>query len=142
MKHAKRKNSDREYCIVEKIHIPDHEKRTCLQCKKFYNKKYSLDGRYKEIQRKRYVEKIKGRYIEWAKSVVGLKVRCGSIPRASEFSCVDCGKKAMCYDHRDYEKPMEISPVCVSCNKKRGPGLNRDKIREIRSRKKVAPKID
>jgi hypothetical protein len=39
----------------------------------------------------------------------------GSIP------CVDCGKPARNYDHRDYHKPLEVDPVCLSCNKQRGP---------------------
>ena len=38
--------------------------------------------------------------------------------------CVDCGSKATCWEHRDYEKPLEVDPVCASCNKKRGPGKN------------------
>lgn len=36
-------------------------------------------------------------------------------------SCSDCGKPATCYDHRDYNKPLEVDPVCSSCNRKRGP---------------------
>lgn len=35
--------------------------------------------------------------------------------------CVDCSKPAACYDHRDYNKPLEVEPVCTSCNGLRGP---------------------
>lgn len=36
-------------------------------------------------------------------------------------NCVDCGARARHYDHRDYNRPLDVSPVCVSCNLKRGP---------------------
>lgn len=49
-------------------------------------------------------------------------VRRGKLPKASELSCVDCGKGATDYDHRDYTKPLEVEPTCRSCNRKRGPG--------------------
>lgn len=50
-------------------------------------------------------------------------IREGLLPRADSFSCVDCGKQAQGYDHRDYNKPMDVEPVCRSCNAKRGPGI-------------------
>lgn len=37
--------------------------------------------------------------------------------------CVDCGKQAECYDHRDYSKPMIVDPVCRPCNNSRGRGF-------------------
>jgi len=45
------------------------------------------------------------------------------LPKASAHACVDCGAQAFDYDHRDYRKPLEIEPVCRSCNIKRGPAL-------------------
>lgn len=42
-------------------------------------------------------------------------------PRKSG-ACVDCGIGAQCYDHRDYTKPLEVEPVCIRCNRLRGPG--------------------
>ena len=48
-----------------------------------------------------------------------LKKLDGSIP------CVDCGKPARDYDHRDYAKPLDVDPVCRSCNSKRGTGANK-----------------
>ena len=38
--------------------------------------------------------------------------------------CVDCKKnRAIQYDHRDYNKPLDVTPVCRSCNKKRGSAI-------------------
>ncbi len=37
--------------------------------------------------------------------------------------CVDCGKKAGHYDHRDYNQPLDVQPVCESCNCRRGPAI-------------------
>ena len=47
----------------------------------------------------------------------------GKLPylRYEYVPCVDCGKRAEHYDHRDYTKPLEVEPVCRSCNKLRGP---------------------
>jgi hypothetical protein len=57
-----------------------------------------------------------------AHKAVADAVRSKKIPPASALICVDCGKQAKCYDHRDYSKPMEIEPVCIKCNAIRGPG--------------------
>lgn len=36
-------------------------------------------------------------------------------------ACSDCGNaRATTYEHRDYAKPLEVDPVCQSCNMKRG----------------------
>ncbi len=48
-------------------------------------------------------------------------IRRGSIPKLDgTIGCVDCGRTARHYDHRDYTKPLDVVPVCISCNFKRG----------------------
>ena len=44
----------------------------------------------------------------------------GLLPPASTFPCIDCNGVAYGYDHRDYSKPLEVDPICRSCNVKRG----------------------
>lgn len=51
-------------------------------------------------------------------------VRQGRLQRPTEFACADCGKPATEYDHRDYTKPLDVAPVCRSCNHKRGSAFN------------------
>lgn len=56
-------------------------------------------------------------------------VRRGLLPRLGKYgvetiSCVDCSAVARCYDHRDYRKPLEVDPVCRSCNARRGPAID------------------
>jgi hypothetical protein len=41
----------------------------------------------------------------------------------TNFMCVDCGVPATCYDHRDYNKPLEVEPVCSRCNVLRGSAI-------------------
>jgi hypothetical protein len=36
---------------------------------------------------------------------------------------MDCGDPAETYDHRDYTQPLLVDPVCLACNKRRGPGF-------------------
>ena len=43
--------------------------------------------------------------------------RRGELKRLTKDSiCIDCGKRAVVYDHRDYNKPLDVVPVCISCN--------------------------
>lgn len=55
---------------------------------------------------------------------VGRAVRRGELERPANFPCADCGGPATEYDHRDYQKPLEVEPVCRRCNLLRGPALN------------------
>lgn len=50
-------------------------------------------------------------------------IRVGVLQDPSEMKCSDCGKDAQCYDHRDYNKPLEVEPVCRQCNSVRGAGI-------------------
>ncbi len=56
-------------------------------------------------------------------AAVGRAVRKGLLKPAKECTCVDCGKQARDYDHRDYNKPLDVVPVCRSCNQLRGPAI-------------------
>ena len=38
--------------------------------------------------------------------------------------CVDCGSPAEIYEHRDYNRPLDVQPVCRSCNSRRGPAID------------------
>lgn len=50
-------------------------------------------------------------------------VNAGYIPPASNFRCVDCNLRAYGWEHRDYNKPLDVVPTCQSCNRLRGPGI-------------------
>lgn len=54
---------------------------------------------------------------------VAAAIRDGYLPRPSSLTCLDCGAPAQAYDHRDYNKPLDVEPVCHACNVKRGPAL-------------------
>jgi hypothetical protein len=51
-------------------------------------------------------------------------IKLGKLAKATDCTCVDCGKPARQYDHRDYLNPLDVVPVCVSCNQKRGPAFD------------------
>ena len=38
-------------------------------------------------------------------------VKKGTLQPAKNCKCVDCGLDAFCYDHRDYDKPLDVVPV-------------------------------
>lgn len=55
--------------------------------------------------------------VRYAKSFGLLPALDGSI------ACVDCGKPAEIYEHRDYSRPLDVEPTCVSCNRHRGTAI-------------------
>lgn len=58
-----------------------------------------------------------------ARTVVASAVKRGDLPPAKQLICVDCGAKARDYDHRDYNKPLDVEPVCRGCNVRRGAAV-------------------
>lgn len=56
-------------------------------------------------------------------AAVHVAVAAGKLPPASSRICVDCGNPAKHYDHRDYNRPLDVQPVCRSCNARRGPAI-------------------
>jgi ribosomal protein S27AE len=58
-----------------------------------------------------------------ASALVLKAIRKGVLPPLDgSVACVDCGRVALMYDHRDYNAPLSVSPVCGRCNWKRGAG--------------------
>lgn len=99
--------------------------RECMPCRTRKMRRCRARGTYKVREKayevKRHQEKplaIRAKYD------VRNAIRRGEIPRASSFNCCDCGKPATCYDHRDYLKPLNVNPVCYSCNAIRGAAAN------------------
>lgn len=58
-----------------------------------------------------------------AGGIVQGEIRAGRLPKACFEKCLDCGSQAVDYDHRDYNFPLVVEPVCRSCNIKRGPAI-------------------
>ena len=57
-----------------------------------------------------------------AHQAVKKAILAGKIRPVVDLLCDDCGDPAAIYDHRDYSKPLDVAPVCRSCNIRRGPG--------------------
>lgn len=57
------------------------------------------------------------------RSITKKAVKVGFLPDPKTLVCADCGIPAQCYDHRDYNKPLDVAPVCRACNNKRGAGV-------------------
>lgn len=56
-----------------------------------------------------------------AHSEINKAIRRGDLPKPKDCVCADCGKQARAYDHRDYNAPLSVEPVCGTCNYRRGP---------------------
>lgn len=69
--------------------------------------------------------KAKAREASRAHAAVSAMVIAGLVKKlpCDGINCVDCGKQATHWEHRDYRKPQEIEPICKSCNTKRGHAM-------------------
>ena len=92
--------------------------RDCLICKKPFCRnplaKYCIK-----------CTKIRDKKKGFAHNKVAKAIRDGILKKLDgSIKCVDCGDIAKCYDHRDYARPLDVDPVCWSCDKQRGEGKN------------------
>jgi hypothetical protein len=51
-----------------------------------------------------------------AHALVRLAVVDGKLPEPTACDCFVCGGQAKQYHHIDYDKPLEVFPMCVSCH--------------------------
>lgn len=47
------------------------------------------------------------------------EVREGRLECPEAYKCVDCDNQATVYEHRDYNRPLDVVPTCRPCNGKR-----------------------
>lgn len=61
-------------------------------------------------------------WASYAASVLRKEIRKGNMLKAKDIglACVDCGSAAEVWEHRDYTKPLDVDPCCISCNLRRG----------------------
>lgn len=86
----------------------------------------SVAARATATKRERYPERFPPTSEKfWQKqalSMVGHAIKQGILPalKGSGIACIDCGKPAVVYEHRDYRRPLDVVPACHSCNYLRG----------------------
>lgn len=82
----------------------------------------------REYLRKHYkshYKKYKEQGAAQAKWAVKNAIQTGKLLSLSKnyIKCSDCNKRAIHYDHRDYNKPLDVEPICRSCNRLRGKAI-------------------
>lgn len=58
-----------------------------------------------------------------AHSLVAKEIKAGRLPSPKTLPCADCGKPAHGYEHRDYNRPLDVEPICRACNTRRGSAI-------------------
>lgn len=58
-----------------------------------------------------------------AHAAVARERAAGRLPDPKQLPCADCGGSAIEYDHRDYNYPLYVEPVCRRCNRLRGSAI-------------------
>lgn len=66
-------------------------------------------------------------------AAVATAIREGALPKAAGQMCVDCYGVAYCYDHRNYNEPLKVAPVCRKCNSRRGRTKDFPKLRYVQT---------
>lgn len=69
--------------------------------------------------------RIRGDWLgkDCAAACVHSHIKSGLLPHPSTLNCADCGCPAREYEHRDYNKPLMVVPICRGCNLRRGPAI-------------------
>jgi len=99
----------------------------CKVCKRGFER-----GRHSRRHECGACAKVRYRFRERLRVHQGKPRAHGAVRRAIEkgllppldgrVRCVDCGRDAEVYDHRDYAYPLFVEPVCMRCNSRRGAG--------------------
>lgn len=110
-------------CLETGILDQNHLRKKCYGCKRIIAKNWAKTPQGQFSRKNRVREPIQSIR---ARSIVAYYVRKGTLQNPKTLKCVDCNRDAHCYDHRDYKKPLQVEPVCTSCNVKRGPAKNRN----------------
>lgn len=100
----------------------------CVECNSAIESHFTgIGGRPMRCNKCKALREISIAGKQSAHTAVARAIRHGEIKRPAEFACVDCGKAAEVYDHRDYSKPLDVQPVCRSCNVIRGSVIHTDR---------------
>lgn len=54
---------------------------------------------------------------------IALAIREGRLVHPTSLTCTDCDSPAVEYEHRDYNQPLCVDPICRRCNLRRGPAI-------------------
>lgn len=110
---------------------PGHDRWTCPECSRIYwERRREAAARGAATRAKNNATWRKPFNAEkfWqsrAHSAVQAAIKRGILPnlKSGDYACADCGKVALEYDHRDYGRPLDVDPVCRSCNHARGTAV-------------------
>ena len=89
----------------------------CKPCKRLKNNAYNKKptARAKANARSKAYAK-RNRSKRNAHGMVYWATERGHIPKAAELNCEKCDEKATDYHHDDYERPMDVRPLCARCH--------------------------
>lgn len=107
--------------------LPRQINKTCVHCGAAFTTashvaRYCEDCRTANARRAQKRVERDRRLMKRAHALVRNRLAQGLLPSPTLFVCADCGLPATAYDHRDYTKPLDVEPVCDTCNSLRGPG--------------------
>lgn len=106
-----------------KPHTNSRRRGTCKYCIAISFSRYIKTNKGKEYAKRKNLRQ-RGTTQKTAYRIICGLIKYHGMPKASEMPCLDCGKDAEVYDHRDYLKPYEFESVCYKCNYKRGKAKN------------------
>ncbi len=65
-----------------------------------------------------------------ARSMVHYAIKNGKLKclKKNVIFCAYCKCRATVYDHRDYNRPLDVTPCCYSCNVRLGMAISKKKV--------------
>ena len=54
-----------------------------------------------------------------AQRALNNEVKNGNMTKVDRLYCTDCSEPAQHYHHGDYDKPLDVTPLCARCHKQR-----------------------
>ena len=79
-------------------------------------------------KKRRAANPVRYRVMNYAWYLTEKAIRKGVLQPPHRYLCVDCHGIAQTYDHRFYTRPLDVVPVCRSCNWQRKSAYDLDMI--------------
>jgi len=115
--HKEWRSKNPDYYKEWNLENPSYYKEWKLDNKDYYKEWRSKNpGYYKYVWKKYYQHSLDTGQAQARWAVKNAIIKGEILSLSKNTILCSCGKRAEVYDHRDYNKPLDVIAVCRSCN--------------------------